>query len=95
MASTAPEPVRTTAISHGVSCLTFAPAPGFIFLPLIASAQTPEFEITKVTRNLIPTPQFACARRGTMTSFLHRKEDETARLRDSGGTDDLCFKLTE
>jgi hypothetical protein len=35
-----------------------------IFLPLIASAQTraaPEFQITKITRNLIPTPQFAYA----------------------------------
>ena len=33
-----------------------------IFLPLIASAQTRpavDFQITKITRNLIPTPQFA------------------------------------
>ena len=33
-----------------------------IFLPLIGSAQTraaSEFQITKITRNLIPTPQFA------------------------------------
>jgi hypothetical protein len=38
-----------------------------IFLPLIASAQTrvaPEFQITKITRNLIPTPQFAYAGAG-------------------------------
>jgi hypothetical protein len=35
-----------------------------VFLPLVASAQTraaPEFQITKITRNLIPTPQFAHA----------------------------------
>jgi hypothetical protein len=35
-----------------------------IFLPLIASAQTraaADFQITKITRNLIPTPQFAYA----------------------------------
>ena len=35
-----------------------------IFLPCIASAQTraaPEFQIAKITRNLIPTPQFAGA----------------------------------
>ncbi len=35
-----------------------------IFLPLIISAQTraaAEFQITKITRNLIPTPQFAYA----------------------------------
>ena len=33
-----------------------------IFLPLVASAQmraTADFQITKITRNLIPTPQFA------------------------------------
>ena len=49
--------------SCGVLCLTHmcASTPGSIFLPLIASAQTPEFQITKVTRNLIPTPQFAYA----------------------------------
>ena len=38
-----------------------------IFLPLIASAQTraaPEFQVTKITRNLIPTPQFAYAGTG-------------------------------
>jgi len=74
----------TRAIGRGVSRPTFAPAPGSIFLPLIASAQTPEFEITKVTRNLIPTPQFAYVRRGTMTSFLHRKEGETTGLRGHG-----------
>ena len=32
-----------------------------IFLPLIASAQTPEFQIAKITKNLIPTPQLAYA----------------------------------
>ena len=35
-----------------------------IFLPLIASAQTrpaADFQITKITKNLIPTPQFAYA----------------------------------
>jgi hypothetical protein len=48
-----------------------ASTPSSIFLPLIASAQTPEFQITKVTRNLIPTPQFAYAQRGTMTSSQH------------------------
>ena len=35
-----------------------------IFLPLFASAQTrpaADFQITKITRNLIPTPQFAYA----------------------------------
>jgi hypothetical protein len=38
-----------------------------IFLPLIAFAQTravPEFQIIKITRNLIPTPQFAYAGAG-------------------------------
>jgi hypothetical protein len=48
-----------------------ASTPSSIFLPLIASVWTPEFQITKVTRNLIPTPQFAYARRGTMTSSQH------------------------
>ena len=33
-----------------------------IFLPLIASAQTSEFQIAKITKNLIPTPQLACAK---------------------------------
>jgi len=38
-----------------------------IFLPLVASAQTraaADFQITKITRNLIPTPQFAYAGAG-------------------------------
>ena len=34
-----------------------------IFLPLIASAQTcAEFQIAKITKDLIPTPQLACAK---------------------------------
>ena len=38
-----------------------------IFLPLVASTQTrpaADFQITKITRNLIPTPQFAYAGAG-------------------------------
>jgi hypothetical protein len=39
-----------------------SPLAFLIFLPLIASAQmraAPEFQITKITKDLIPTPQFA------------------------------------
>ena len=32
-----------------------------IFLPLVASTQTQEFQIAKITKNLIPTPQLSYA----------------------------------
>lgn len=67
-----------------------------IFLSLIASAQTPEFQITKITKNLVPTPQFAysgAAQHQTQTTQRDRwLEVEVVFKATPELTNELTFK---
>ena len=67
-----------------------------IFLSLIASAQTPEFQITKITKNLVATPQFAysgAAQHQTQTTQRDRwLEVEVVFKATPELTNELTFK---
>ena len=68
-----------------------------IFLPLIASAQTrsaAEFQITKITKSLIPTPQFAYAGGGQNQTQTNQRDPWLEVEVEFKATPELTNELT-